>query len=205
MRRFRAADLSPSPMWRIGCGKRDELREFPQVLGGGGQKEFIFSSVWPAQTQSVQPKDALQMCEQHLDLLSLATEKRRPQSCDCAGHVAGVFVNVPRDLACRRVRTALGLEHAGVAVVLAARSSGSCRPSSPRRAAGRTRDDISSALCRQGKHSGCPLDRGRSRCGERSVRALGLVDQFHVRFDSTLVHQPPDHLGRAVAPVGDQA
>jgi hypothetical protein len=26
-----------------------------------------------------------------------------------------------------------------------------------------------------------------------------------VRFDSTLVHQPPNHLGRAVARIGDQA
>ena len=36
-----------------------------------------------------------------------------------------------------------------------------------------------------------------------AVRALGLVHQFHVRLDSTLVHQPPDHLGRAVTRVGD--
>ena len=33
----------------------------------------------------------------------------------------------------------------------------------------------------------------------------GLVDQFHVRFDPALIHQPPDHLGRAVAAIGDQA
>jgi hypothetical protein len=37
-----------------------------------------------------------------------------------------------------------------------------------------------------------------------SVRSLGLVHQFHVRLDPTLVHQPPDHLGRAVSCVGDQ-
>ena len=46
---------------------------------------------------------------------------------------------------------------------------------------------------------------GEVAAGESSVRALGLVDQFHVRLDSTLVHQPPDHLGRAVVPIGDQA
>src|ERR1700733_8559033 len=41
--------------------------------------------------------------------------------------------------------------------------------------------------------------------GERSVRALGLVDQVHVRFDPALIHQPADHIGRAVAPIRDQA
>jgi hypothetical protein len=46
----------------------------------------------------------------------------------------------------------------------------------------------------------------RSRlAGESSVSALGFVDQVHVRFDPALVHQPPDHIGRAVASIGDQA
>lgn len=46
----------------------------------------------------------------------------------------------------------------------------------------------------------------RSRlAGESSVSALGFVDQVHVRLDPMLIHQPPNHLGRAVAPVGDQA
>ena len=41
--------------------------------------------------------------------------------------------------------------------------------------------------------------------GESSVSALGFVDQVHVRFDPALIHQPTDHLGRAVAPIRDQA
>jgi hypothetical protein len=53
--------------------KRDELRQFPQILGRGGLEELIFGSAWPAQTQSVEPEDALQMSEEHLDLLSFAT------------------------------------------------------------------------------------------------------------------------------------
>jgi hypothetical protein len=40
---------------------------------------------------------------------------------------------------------------------------------------------------------------------EGSVRALGLVDQFHMRLDPALLHEPPDHIGRAVAPIGDHA
>jgi hypothetical protein len=55
------------------CRGRDELRQFPQVLGGGGQQELIFGSTRPTQAQSIQPEDALQMSEEHLDLLSFAT------------------------------------------------------------------------------------------------------------------------------------
>ena len=40
---------------------------------------------------------------------------------------------------------------------------------------------------------------------EEPTTTLGLVHQFHVRLDPALVHQPPDHLGRAIAPIGDQA
>ena len=40
---------------------------------------------------------------------------------------------------------------------------------------------------------------------EEPTTMLGLVHQFHVRLDPALVHQPPDQLGRAIAPIGDQA
>ena len=43
---------------------------------------------------------------------------------------------------------------------------------------------------------------GEVAAGEGSVRALGLVHQFHVRLNSTLVHQPPNHLSRAVTRIG---
>jgi hypothetical protein len=49
----------------------DELRQFPQVLGGGGQQELVFRSAGAAQAQSIEPEDALQMSEEHLDLLTL--------------------------------------------------------------------------------------------------------------------------------------
>src|ERR1700722_15226060 len=56
-----------------GRRKGDELRQFPQLLGGGRQWELIFGSARPAEAQSVEPEDALQVSEQHLDLLSFAT------------------------------------------------------------------------------------------------------------------------------------
>ena len=82
--------------------------------------ELIFGSARPAEAQSVEPEDALQMSEQHLDLLSFATGDGVGLGlCNRAGLVASGFVNGARDLACGRVWAALRLERAGLAVVLA--------------------------------------------------------------------------------------
>ena len=51
--------------------KGDELRQLPQILGGGCQEELVFGSAWSAQAQLTEPEDALQVSEEHLDLLSL--------------------------------------------------------------------------------------------------------------------------------------
>src|SRR3984957_17289360 len=48
-------------MWRIRCRERDELRQFPQILGGGGQP--VFRSARATQAQSIEPDYALQLCE----------------------------------------------------------------------------------------------------------------------------------------------
>ena len=64
-----------------GRRRRDELRQFPQVLGGGRQQELVFGSARPTQAQSVEPEIALQMSEQHLDLLfAPGVRQRRPRS-----------------------------------------------------------------------------------------------------------------------------
>ena len=60
------------------CGEdwrreRDELRQFPQILGCGGQQELVLGSIWVAEAQATEPEDALQMSEEHLNLLSFAT------------------------------------------------------------------------------------------------------------------------------------
>jgi hypothetical protein len=52
---------------------RDELRQFPEILGGGGQQKLIFGAVWTAEAQSTKPKYAFEMSEEHLDFFSLAT------------------------------------------------------------------------------------------------------------------------------------
>jgi hypothetical protein len=55
-----------------------KLRQLPQFLGCGGQQELVFGSAWSAEAQSTEPEDALQMSEEHFDLLPL------PAS-DCVG------------------------------------------------------------------------------------------------------------------------
>ena len=60
------------------------------------------------------------MCEQHLDFLSPATGLHVLRSCGVrTGHVGGVFVQIPRDLAGKSVRAALWFESAGVAIQFA--------------------------------------------------------------------------------------
>jgi hypothetical protein len=60
------------------------------------------------------------MSEEHLNLLSFSTRDGVGLGLgDCPRLVASAFMNGSRDLACRRVRAALGLKRAGLAVVLA--------------------------------------------------------------------------------------
>jgi hypothetical protein len=70
----RSEGFEPSAL----CGEnwrreRDKLGQFPQILGCGGQYELVFGSVRATEAQSTKPEDALQMSEEHLDLLSFAT------------------------------------------------------------------------------------------------------------------------------------
>jgi hypothetical protein len=51
--------------------KGDELRQLPQILGGGCQEALVFRSARSPQAQLTEPEDALQVSKQHLDLLSL--------------------------------------------------------------------------------------------------------------------------------------
>jgi hypothetical protein len=68
-RRGEAKSSPSASCGEYGRRERDELRQVPQILGGGGQKEFVFCSVWAALAQSIEPEDAFQMSEEHPDLL----------------------------------------------------------------------------------------------------------------------------------------
>ncbi len=60
------------------CGGRgswhgDQLGHLAEVLGGGCEEEELVScAVWTSQAQAIHSEDALEMGEQHLDLLALA-------------------------------------------------------------------------------------------------------------------------------------
>ena len=60
------------------------------------------------------------MGEQHLDFLPPATSLHIFRRCGVrTSRVAGVFMQIPRDLAGKSVRTALGFEFADVAILFA--------------------------------------------------------------------------------------
>jgi hypothetical protein len=60
---------SPRWHWRR-CRNQD--RELPEVLGGGGKVELVSSPIRTAQSEPIELQDALEVCEQHLDLFALA-------------------------------------------------------------------------------------------------------------------------------------
>jgi len=116
--------------------------------------------------------------------------------CDCTGLVTSGFMNGARDFARRNVRAAFWLKRAGLAVLLASEVD--------------HRVFLRQAVAWLGESAvvfpqlfaaGADIkvvfgikDKVAARKG--SVRPLGLIHELHVRLDSALVHQPPDHLGR---------
>ena len=50
----------------------DELGEPAEVLRDGGQHKLELGAAWPAQSQTAEPQDTLEMGEQHLDAFALA-------------------------------------------------------------------------------------------------------------------------------------
>ena len=74
-------------------GYGPQLGELPEVLGGGGEQELVAGAAGAAQPQPIELQDALEVGEQHLDLLALvarALEGRRVGQ--SAGDVARVLV-----------------------------------------------------------------------------------------------------------------
>ena len=55
--------------WRA---SRDQLGQAAQILYSGGQGELVFGAAEASEPQAIELEDALQMREQHLDLLAFA-------------------------------------------------------------------------------------------------------------------------------------
>src|ERR1700743_906410 len=94
------------PLRKRPCGRvgwvEGQLSKTAEVLGNGGERELELRTCRSPEPQSTHAKNALQMREQHLDFLAIA-------SCllvcsrlgDGAGEIARRLVNVPRDSAAR--------------------------------------------------------------------------------------------------------
>ena len=109
--------------------RTDALTALFSFVLAGPRKMFsmkvrlIGTHPWRSATeaQSTVPEDALQMSEEHLDHFFVRdTKQHRPRSWRSHGPFTSGFANGARNLACWHIRTALGFEHAGVAVVLSA-------------------------------------------------------------------------------------
>jgi hypothetical protein len=50
----------------------DQFAETPKVLGNGGKRELELGTAWPPQSEPAEAENALQVREQHLDLLTIA-------------------------------------------------------------------------------------------------------------------------------------
>jgi hypothetical protein len=124
---------------------------------------------------------------------------------DVAGEVTRAFMGRAQNLAGRSVGAAPGIHWAGVAVMLARpvtdqvvfRHTGPRRLEPPRVVL----EDLSggAAIGVAGMVVGEVLAR------EGAVGALGFVEHRDVRLDPALMDQPVQHLGRAIAGVGNQA
>ena len=188
---------------RWGDLERDQSGHFAQVLGGGGEEELVSGAAGSAKAQPIQPEDALEVGEQHLDLLPLAPGGDvgiGPG--DVAGDVPGVFVDGTRHLPSRPVGAAVGLQRAGVAIDL----GGAIPIGVIRRRIGMIGAEGSPILlqflaARTAIKVGGGII-GKVGSGEGPVRPARLVDDRDVGSDPLIVDQPFQHLGRAIGGAG---
>ena len=86
--------------WTLACsgrhwgGERDQFSELSEVLDRCSEEELVLGPIWPSQPEPVEAQDALEMREQHLDLLTFTPRRHVSLGLgDVARHVSGVLVN----------------------------------------------------------------------------------------------------------------
>jgi hypothetical protein len=95
----------------------EELCQSAEVLRDCRHCELELGTARPTQAQTTEPKDALEMCKQHLNSFAITARVfecfglgQRP------GYITGLLVDAARNSAQRRLRTAMRLEEAAAAI-----------------------------------------------------------------------------------------
>jgi len=74
--------------------RQDQLCQLSEVLGGGRQEELVPSTEGASQPEAIEAQDALQVREQHLDLLPFTARRHVGLGLgDVARNVSGLFMD----------------------------------------------------------------------------------------------------------------
>jgi hypothetical protein len=80
----------------------DQFAEASQILGDCRERELELCAAWTSQSQPTEPQNALQVREQHFDLLAIATRLSKfLRLGESTSDIAGVFVHIAWYLALR--------------------------------------------------------------------------------------------------------
>src|ERR1700730_314951 len=105
---------------RFRCCKHQALRHSSSVLCDGCEQELILRAARSSETQAIQLKNALEVSEEHLDLLAVLARLLVSIGLgDIASDLPCRFMDAASDLAHRCVRTAARLQRATRTIGLA--------------------------------------------------------------------------------------
>lgn len=117
---FCAACMRGGYLRRFSCGQccqwwrpKRQLGQFAKILGGGSQGKFVTRTGWTSQSEAVELQNALEVSEQHFDLLPIPA--RLPvcgRFSDASGNLTRGFVHAADDFAHRLAGTAFLLKGA---------------------------------------------------------------------------------------------
>jgi len=173
---------------------RDVLRQLAQVLGGGGEQDFVAGAAQAAQPEAVELEDALHVGEGHLDLLAFMPGALES---GCVGKGAGLLsyrlIDVAGHPAVWRIRTAALLHGAVSAIGLA----GAIEPGSAIMDPARGFEFLITGANIEVTQ---PVI-GKVGAGEGAVAALAFVPERDMRLN-TVVNEALQGGGAAIGGVG---
>src|SRR6202011_5050117 len=163
----------------------------------GGQDKFILGASWATKSKPTKPQDALKMREPHLNLLALTSRLLKPfGASERPGNVAGMLMDIARDLARWFFWTALRFERTYIAVELAgaiqkrlALMHGATRPKPlPAWAVGKVACRVISKVAPR----------------EGAIIPLRLIEHRDMWRDALLLDQPVQHRSCPVSGIADK-